>query len=213
MERAPGRPAGIRRADTERAPRRGAEVRPAHSSDLAALGDFFAGLSLRTRVRRFFAPIMPSSAMLRRLSGGTGGVDAVIATDGGVIIGHAMAADRAGSDGDPMTEIGVVVADAWQGQGIGSALMGALISRARARSVTALVMDVLPGNHEVLAMILGHWTEARTDHSADCVTVHVRLPQPERPRAHAAPGLRAPGAPEAWPPVDRRPPQPARTGR
>jgi GNAT superfamily N-acetyltransferase len=196
-----------------RPPGRVAEIRRPRSSDLAALSHFFAGLSRRTRVRRFFAPIMPTSAMIRRLAGGAGEVDAVIATADGAIIGHAMAADRAGPDGDPMAEIGVVVADAWQGQGIGSALMGALISRARARSVTALVMDVLPGNHEVLAMILGHWTEARTDHSADCVTVHVRLPQPERPRAHAAPGLRAPGAPDAWPPVDRRPPQPARTGR
>ena len=54
-----------------------------------------------------------------------------------------------------MTDIGVVVADAWQGQGVGSALVRALVSRAQARGVTSLSMDVLPGNHRVLAMIAG----------------------------------------------------------
>ena len=78
-----------------RPPGRAAEIRRPRSSDVAALSHFFAGLSRRTRVRRFFAPIMPTSAMLR-LAGGAGEADAVIATAGGAIIGHAMAADRAG---------------------------------------------------------------------------------------------------------------------
>ena len=101
-----------------------------------------------------------------------------------------MAADRAGSDGDPVTEIGVVVADAWQGHGVGSALVRTLIGRATARGATALAMDVLHGNHEVLAMILGHRTEARTDQSADCVTVHVRLPEHRRHAPAMSPGRR-----------------------
>lgn len=175
-------------------PGRPAQVRRAQHSDLAALSNFFAGLSVRTRFRRFFAPVTPTSAMLRRLSGGTGNVDAVIAIAGGGIVGHAMAADRAGTDGDSITEIGVVVADAWQGRGVGSALVRALIAGAQARGVTSLTMDVLPGNRQVLAMVLSHWAEAGIDYAADCVTVRVRLPQhrhqPRRP--HAAPGPRVP---------------------
>jgi L-amino acid N-acyltransferase YncA len=176
------------------APGRVAEIRRAQSSDLTALGDFFAGLSARTRTRRFFAPVTPTSAMLRRLSGGPGNVDAVVAIAGGGIVGHAMAADRAGSDGDSITEIGVVVADAWQGRGVGSALVRALIASAQARGVTFLVMDVLPGNRQVLAMILGHWADAGIDYATDCLTVRVGIPRHrhQHQRPHAAPGPRAP---------------------
>ena len=128
-------------------------IRPPDTADLAALGGFFAGLSMRSRVQRFFAPVRLSPAMIRLAcglgadgpAGGTGhsgpdrrpsrsgGTDALVATLGGVIIGHGMAVDRpadrsAGRTAPPegrVTEIGVVVADAWQGQGVGSALVGA----------------------------------------------------------------------------------------
>ena len=177
-----------------RTPCHAAEIRRAEPSDLVALGEFFAGLSARTRSRRFFAPVTPTSAMLRHLSGGTGNVEAVLATAGGGIVGHAMAADRAGSDGDSITEIGVVVADAWQGRGVGSALVRALLASAQARGITFLTMDVLPGNRQVLAMILSHWAEAGIEYAQDCVTVHVRLPQDRRQhhRPHAGPGARVP---------------------
>ena len=177
-------------------------IRRPDSADLAALTCFFAGLSIQTRVQRFFAPVWPTTALIRlacgwaddraggenraggsNARGRAGHTDALVATVGGVIIGHAMAADRpAGQPADPgagppgqVTEIGVVVADAWQGQGVGSALVRALVSRARARGVTSLTMDVLPGNRDVLAMIAGHWAAARTRRGADCVTIQAGL--------------------------------------
>jgi GNAT superfamily N-acetyltransferase len=176
-----------------------AAIRPARPTDLAALSDFFAGLSARTRYLRFFAPVTPGPALLGLLSGSAGGADrvhAVVATSGGVIIGHAMASDRAGPQNpeepqDPrgarMTDIGVVVADAWQGQGVGSALVRALITGALARGVTSVAMDVLPDNHRVLAMIAGHWPAARIDHSPDYVTIDIRLPRHQRLRPLAQP--------------------------
>ena len=166
-----------------------ATIRGPDSADLASLTGFFAGLSLRTRVQRFFAPITPTAAALRRLSGGAGHADVLIAIQDGAIIGHAMAADR----GDTMTDFGVVVTDAWQGQGVGSALVRALITRAQARGVTSVTMDVLPSNHRVLAMIASHWTPWRTDRSADCVTVRVPLPQHQQQQQERS--LAAPGAP------------------
>jgi len=178
-------------------------IRPPDTADLAALGGFFAGLSMRSRVQRFFAPVRLSPAMIRRAcglgadgpaaddpAGGTGhagpdrpsrsgGTDAVVATVGGVIIGHGMAVDRPAGRPAPLegrvTEIGVVVADAWQGQGVGSALVRALISRAQARGVTSLVMDVLPDNRQMLAMIATHWPAARSWRRADCVTFQAAL--------------------------------------
>jgi L-amino acid N-acyltransferase YncA len=155
----------------------GAEIRPANAADGAGLRDFFARLSVRTRVLRFFAPLTPTAAMLRRLAGEPASVDAVVAVRGGVIIGHGMAVDQDAPGADPAADIGVVVADAWQSQGVGSALMRTLISRAQARGVTSLHMDVLYDNHRVRSMIASHWTEVRTDRSPDCITVQVPLPQ------------------------------------
>ena len=42
-----------------------AAIRPARPTDLAALGEFFAGLSPRTRYLRFFAAVTPTGSMLR----------------------------------------------------------------------------------------------------------------------------------------------------
>ena len=135
-------------------------IRPVCAGDLGALQAFFAGLSMQTRYLRFFAPVRPSPALLGLLSGG-GNAYAVVATGRrGGIIGHAIAADRAGPDG-PVTEIGVVVADAWQGQGVGSALLRALVAAARARGVTTVAMDVLAENWKARAMIAAQWPEAR----------------------------------------------------
>src|SRR6516164_3100962 len=119
-----------------------AAIRPASAADMGALSDFFAGLSPQTRYLRFGAPVTPGPGLLRRMSGGDGRAEAVVAVRGGVIIGHAMAADQAGPRGARTADVGVVVADAWQGLGVGSALMRALITGARARGVTSLTMDV-----------------------------------------------------------------------
>ncbi len=176
-----------------------ATIRPVRPTDLAALSDFFAGLSVRTLYLRFFAPVTPGPALLGLLSGVADHVDAVVATSGGVIIGHAMAADRAGPqhpeepqdpEGARTTDIGVVVADAWQGHGVGSALLRALVTGALARGVTSVTMDVLDGNHRVLAMIAGHWPAARIGHSRDCVTVHIRLPRHRQQPPHTRPTAR-----------------------
>ena len=160
-------------------------IRPARASDMGALSDFFAGLSLETRYLRFFAPITPGPDLLRKMSGGDGHADAVVAVRGDVIIGHAMAADRAGPRGARTADVGVVVADAWQGQGVASALMRALTAGARARGVTSLTMDVLPGNHTMLA-IADHWHAARVKNSADFVTFRSRLPRPRQRQPQAA---------------------------
>jgi GNAT superfamily N-acetyltransferase len=150
-------------------------IRQAGGGDLGGLRDFLSGLSAQTRYLRFFAGIPASAAMLRILAGQRPDADALVATRNGVIIGHAMAVDAAGPPRAVATEIGVVVADAWQGRGVGSGLLRALASRARARGATTLVMEVMAENQRVLAMIAGRWPDAHHDRSAAYVTVHARL--------------------------------------
>jgi GNAT superfamily N-acetyltransferase len=156
-------------------------IRQVHpEQDLPALGDFFAGLSAQSRYLRFFGPVIPGAALLRTLAGCAGNVDALVAVRGGAIVGHAMAVDRT----EPkdrrdtrVTDIGVVVDDAWQGRGVGAALMRAIVTGAQARGVTVLEMDVLDGNRQVLAMVTGHWPAARVEHTPDGLAIRVRLPQ------------------------------------
>ena len=176
-----------RTQERQAASRAAAVIRPVHSADLAALSDFFAGLSAQTRYLRFFGPVTPGPVLLRVLSGCSEHTEAVIAVRGGVIIGHGLAADQAGPGGTRMTDIGVVVADAWQRRGVGSALIRALVAGAQARGVTSLAMEVLPHNYQVLAMIKGHWPGSRIGHDRDGVTFRVDLPRYQQRHAPARP--------------------------
>src|SRR5580692_10791499 len=155
-----------------------AAIRPARATDLPALGEFFGGLSVQTRYLRFFSPIRVGPSLLRLLGGGDGSTDALLATRDGVIIGHGMAVDVSGSCGVATTDIGVVVADAWQHRGLGSALVRALVAGAQVRDVTAVTMDVMHGNDRALAMIMGHWPAARPRRSRDGYTICVQLADP-----------------------------------
>jgi GNAT superfamily N-acetyltransferase len=152
------------------------EYRSATAADCEGIRWFVAGLSLRTRFLRFFTPASPlSSAVLRTLCGAGAATDVLVATHDGVIIGHAMAVDSVSPDGYRVTDIGVVIADHWQSRGVGSVIMGRLVARAAARGVILLVMDVLPENRPMLAMISRRWADAQYEFGADAVTVRVYL--------------------------------------
>jgi GNAT superfamily N-acetyltransferase len=179
-------------------------IRRARVADRGAVGDFFAGLSATARYLRFFGALTVSTAMLRVLSGG-GDADVVVAIRGGEIVGHGIATYEVNTGGGTVIEIGVVVADRWQGRGIGSALVRALIGAARSRGAMILAMDVLHANHRVLAMIAKHWPAASVERSADCVTFQVRLAQP-RGRRHAQLPVRARGSSRSY---ERRDPLPS----
>jgi GNAT superfamily N-acetyltransferase len=157
------------------------QVRP--PEDLPALSDFFARLSVHTRYLRFFGPVRPGAALLQTLAGCADNIDALIAVRAGLIVGHAMAVDRSDARrplGPWAADIGVVVDDAWQGQGVGAALMRAIVTGAQARGVTMLEMDVLDANHRVLDMVTGHWPAACISHTPDGLAIRVQLPQADQ---------------------------------
>jgi GNAT superfamily N-acetyltransferase len=164
----------IRTQDPQPGASQSVSIRRVRPADPEALRNFFLGLSMPTRYLRFFGALSVGPAMLRILSGGDN-ADAVVATGDGAIIGHGIATYRVGRAETLMTEIGVVVADAWQGKGVGSALVRALMAAARARGASVLTMDVLPANRKVLAMVASHWPTASMDHCTDGVVVRVRL--------------------------------------
>jgi GNAT superfamily N-acetyltransferase len=153
------------------------EIRAASAADCEAIRSFVLGLSQRSRFLRFFSPVAPpSSAVLRGMCGAGPGTDVLVATEDGVIVGHAMASDVTGPDGRPESDLGLVVADRCQSHGFGSRLLGEVIARAAARGVSGLVMEVLPENRRMLAMIARRFEGARYEFGGGSVTVRVGLP-------------------------------------
>lgn len=156
----------------------GIVIRPVAPGDCVAVGTFVAGLSPRSRFLRFFSiASQPSSPVLRGMCGAGRTTDALVAIDGDAVIGHAMAADSVEPDGRRVADIGLVVTDRWQRHGVGALLLSCLASRAAARDVRILTMDVLPENRPMLAIIFRVWADAAWEFAPDAVTIRVRLDQ------------------------------------
>ena len=159
--------------------RGGIQVRAASAADCEAIRSFVAGLSVRARYLRFFTPAAtPTPSVLRGLCGAGRTTDVLLATAGGAVIGHAMAADAVEPDGCRVTDIGLMVSDRWQGRGVGSDLLEGIIARAAARGVSGLEMEILPENRRMLAMISHRWADAGYEYGGGAVTVRVRLAGP-----------------------------------
>jgi GNAT superfamily N-acetyltransferase len=164
-------------ADRQDGDGRAIEIRAASAGDCEAIKSFIMGLSLRARFLRFFSPVAPpSSAVLRRMCGVSPDTDVLVATDSGAVVGHAMAVDATESDGRRVADIGLVVSDSWQNHGIGSEMFGRVIARAADRGVSGLVMEVLPENRRMLAMITSRWSDAGYEFGGGSVTIRVSLP-------------------------------------
>jgi GNAT superfamily N-acetyltransferase len=177
----------VDKADTRNGLAAAGLLRPGHAEDAGRIREFVCGLSPNSQYLRFFAVVAPpTSGLLRVLQGGTG-ADILLVTDsGGAVIAHGMAADVAGHGG-LATNIGLVVADQWQRQGLGTLLLSSLIRRASRRGVGSLVLDVLPGNDVMLGIIGRRWPDAPRERTRDAIVITpVITPQ------HAAGGRAVP---------------------
>jgi acetyltransferase len=130
-------------------------VRPVLATDAPAQQDFVRALSLESRRKRFHVPLKElSPTLLRQLTD----VDHVGHV---VIVAEAFADDedeativaeaRYVRECDE-THFAIAVADAWQGIGLGRALMQRLLRYAARRGVVRLVADMLPGNTAMLQL-------------------------------------------------------------
>ncbi len=151
----------------------GLRIRPAVPADRAGVGDLIRGLSAESAYRRFQtglgpdpAPAILAALLPEGLQGG-----AVLAHLERTLVGHGVWR-RVGATG--VAEIGLVVADEHQGQGIGTALAEAVLADLAGRGVERVEVFSSATNRAVGAMILRHAPDAARER--DGATVTYRFP-------------------------------------
>lgn len=146
-------------------------VVPGEPSHGEALRAFLRHLSPQTSYRRFVTAAQPADVV---------DVDVMLAADpchrafvavlDDRVVGHAHAV--ASPDADRV-ELGVVVADEWQGQGIGPRLVTALLEAEPAASAAELEFLVLAANMPARRLIRRMWPDATG--TAEGELVHLRV--------------------------------------
>jgi acetyltransferase len=135
-------------------------VRQANETDADGLRRFIGRLSERTVYLRFFTGLgrVPNRFLTWLLPHGSNRV-VLLAEDGGEIVGHAMyTADPAGCGA---ADLAVVVADGWQGCGIGPRLVEDLLGIGQVRGVREIRLTVLAGNPRANRLVARVWPGAR----------------------------------------------------
>jgi RimJ/RimL family protein N-acetyltransferase len=162
-------------------------IRPIRPDDAPRLVAFFAGLSRETLIRRFFRRVPPLSpeqaiALARVDDAGSMAIVAAAGPEPDAAILAVARYDRVGAD---EAELGFVVADAWQGHGIWSALFHRLVPHARSHGIATFMAVTMTNNVRVLRLLrrCGYPCTARIA----SVEVALRLdisaaPAPVRPR-------------------------------
>jgi GNAT superfamily N-acetyltransferase len=164
-------------------------IRLGGQDDAKRVSEFVCALSPQSRYLRFFASVAPpSSGLLRVLCGGTGADILVITDRDGAVVAHGMAADTA-APGGLASNIGLVVADPWQQQGLGTLLLGILIGRASLRGVGSLVLDVLPSNNRMLGIIARRWPDAPQQRTRDAIVFSPPITPWQAAGGHAVPAV------------------------
>lgn len=148
-------------------------LRPAHHRDAAALQRFFAALSPRSRLLRFHGAInrLPDAAARSMSTQVAARHVALLALDAS---GELAAEARYALEGDDAAEFGIAVADGWQGQGLGRALLLRLAVHAADSGIAALRGSVLPGNEPMLALMRSLGAELRSTGSELHGTIALR---------------------------------------
>ncbi len=145
--------------------------------DRAALEDLFARCSAETIRLRFFGPRRdyPRRYLTDVLANVPEVHDAVVArhrVDGRLA---GLASLAAGSAAGPdVPELGVFVVDDEQRRGVGTAMVGVLLARARQRGVARIVASVLPGRTALLDA-LSPLERERTYRTGDSIISTYRL--------------------------------------
>jgi len=131
------------------------EIRPIRPSDLELERRFVRGLSLRTRYLRLLSgrELLPGE-LERWIDIDPTREIAIIAVtrDGGAEQQVGVARCALDADASPRWDFAIVVADAWQGIGLGERLLACLIERAEAAGIACLSSVTLAENHRMLAL-------------------------------------------------------------
>jgi nucleotide-binding universal stress UspA family protein/GNAT superfamily N-acetyltransferase len=128
------------------------EIRPVEPDDRAGLAAGFERLGSESRYRRFFGPMPRLSDRdldyLTRVDHHDH--EALVAIDPET--GDGVGVARYVRTGPAVAEPAVAVVDDWQGRGVGSRLLDALVERARAEGIRRFDAPVLASNHEAIGV-------------------------------------------------------------
>lgn len=150
-------------------------VRGAHPEDADGLRRMFARCSRETIYLRFHlpAPSLPESLIGLLVKAAERGGGALVAVDGGEIVGHAMYA-RDGED-DREAEAAVVVEDGGRSRGLGELLLLEIAEEARRSGVETLTCATLGDNYRLLRLVRRIFPSARTSYAGGACSIRVPL--------------------------------------
>jgi ribosomal protein S18 acetylase RimI-like enzyme len=123
-------------------------IRLLASGDVDALQQFNAALSEQTR-SRFLPHAYDSDTLARIIARAQSGIDrAYIALAGEVVVGYFFLWEIE----TPVPVLGLGLADAWQGRGLGRRFMEILIGDARIAGCSGIELTTLPENERAFAL-------------------------------------------------------------
>ncbi|HZD73262.1 MAG TPA: GNAT family N-acetyltransferase [Actinomycetota bacterium] len=130
------------------------QVRPVRTNDAAAVRCLFQQLSETSRWLRFFSDCVNldcAVAWATDIDGYRRDGLLVLAGDNGPIVAHAgFERDERHPD---RAEFAIVIADSYQGRGLGAILLARLVDVADRAGVRTFVGEVLPDNYRMLRML------------------------------------------------------------
>jgi RimJ/RimL family protein N-acetyltransferase len=154
------------------------QVRP---GDAPALARAYANLGEQSRYRRFFTvmPEIPESTLKAAADVDHENHEALVAVPllSSEVVGECRFIRRA--DQPDSADAGVTVVDAWQGRGLGSALLARLSERALELGIEYFIAEILAENRTMLALLpsLGR---VETESRGPVVTARVEIAEPPR---------------------------------
>jgi RimJ/RimL family protein N-acetyltransferase len=157
-------------------------IRPIRPDDAQALVRAYANLGGESRYRRFFTvmPELPDATLKAAVEVDHADHEALVAvlllsTE---IVGECRFIRLA--DQPDTAEVGVTVVDAWQGRGLGSALLARLSERAAEAGIEYFTAEVLAENRTMLGLLPG-LGQVETESHGPVVTARVELAEPPHP--------------------------------
>ena len=157
-------------------------IRQVRPDDAPALARAYANLGEQSRYRRFFTvmPELPEATLKTAVEVDHVDQEALIAVPllSTEIVGECRFIRLADQPGT--AEVGVTVVDAWQGRGLGSALLARLSQCAAEAGIEYLTAEILAENRTMLTLLpdLG---QVQTESNGPVVTARVELGEPSPP--------------------------------
>jgi RimJ/RimL family protein N-acetyltransferase len=157
-------------------------VRQVRPGDAPALARAYANLGEQSRYRRFFTvmPELPEATLEAAADVDHENHEALVAVPllSSEIVGECRFIRRA--DQPDSADLGVTVVDAWQGRGLGSALLARMSERALEVGIEYFTAEILAENRTMLSMLpsLG---KVETESSGPVVTARIEIPELPEP--------------------------------